>query len=58
VPRPAAAHTDAAAVIGLLAILEGEIWGHGLDENVLEHLRRRLLRDGLLTEAAGEYELR
>lgn len=50
--------TDAVALIGLLAILEGEIWGHGLDEHLIDRLRRRFFSDGLVADAAGGYELR
>ena len=56
-PRPLQ-QTDAAALIGLLSILEGEIWGGGLDEHLVEHLRGRLTADGVLTDAAGQYGVR
>lgn len=38
---------DAAAVIGVLAVLEGEIAGGNVDAQVVDHLRRRLADDGL-----------
>jgi len=40
---------DAAAVVGVLAVLEGEISGANVDPKVVDHLRRRLTDDGLLT---------
>jgi hypothetical protein len=47
-PRPLT-RQDAAALIGILAVLEGEISGQNVDEQAVEHLRRRMTDDGLLT---------
>ncbi len=49
-PRPLT-RQDAAALIGVLAVLEGEMSGGNVDEQAVEHFRRRLTDDGLL---AGE----
>jgi hypothetical protein len=43
---------DAAALIGILAVLEGEISGENVDEQAVGHLRRRMSEDGLL--ASGD----
>jgi hypothetical protein len=59
-PRYAQA-SDIAALVGLLAVLEGEVWGGGETDDIpdwAEPLSRRLARDGLLTEQAGQRELR
>ncbi len=47
-PRPLT-RQDAAALIGILAVLEGEMSSGNLDEQALDHLRRRLTDDGVLT---------
>jgi hypothetical protein len=47
-PRPLT-RQDAAALVGVLAVLEGEIAGGNVDEAAVDHLRRRLTDDGLLS---------
>jgi hypothetical protein len=47
-PRPLT-QQDAAALIGILAVLEGEMAAGRVEEQALEHLRRRLTDDGVLT---------
>ena len=47
-PRPLT-RQDAAALIGILAVLEGEIAAQHVDEQAVDHLRRRLADDGLIT---------
>jgi hypothetical protein len=47
-PRPLT-QQDAAALIGVLAVLEGQISGQNVDAQVVDHFRRRLTDDGLLT---------
>jgi hypothetical protein len=47
-PRPLT-RQDAAALIGILAVLEGEMSAQNIDETAVDHLRRRLTDDGLLT---------
>ena len=52
---------DIAAVIGILAVREGEVWG--TEENAeapdwIAHLARRLSRDGLLPTNADRHDLR
>jgi hypothetical protein len=53
---------DVAALIGLLAVLEGEVWAADTDHDDLPawaaHLAQRLARDGLLAADAGNQELR
>ena len=46
-PRPLT-RGDAAALIGILAVLEGQILGHHIGTEVLDQFRRRLTDDGLL----------
>jgi hypothetical protein len=52
-PRPLT-RQDAAALIGILAVLEGEISGQHVDEQAVEHFRRRLTDDGLLAGPEGD----
>jgi hypothetical protein len=53
---------DVSAIVGLLAVLEGEVWGADTgDDRVPEWARRlgaRLGRDGLISADAGNEELR
>ncbi len=49
---------DTAALIGMLAILEGAIWGGVLDEWTTGILAQRLAADGLLTAGHDESDLR
>lgn len=52
---------DARALIGLLATLEGELAARAEVDEIPEwarHLTRRLEKDGLLAERAGNRELR
>jgi len=46
-PRPLT-RGDAAAVIGILAVLEGQILGSHIEPGVVDRFRRRLTDDGLL----------
>jgi hypothetical protein len=46
-PRPLT-RQDAAALVGILAVLEGEISASNVEEKAVDHLRRRLADDGLL----------
>ena len=56
-PRPLS-RTDAAALIGLLATLEGETWVGSVDPDVIRHLSKRLAKDGLLTPHADQRTFR
>ena len=53
---------DVTALVGMLSVLEGEVWagGAGADNIPLwaEHLATRLRRDGLLADGAGNEALR
>ena len=49
---------DAAALVGMLAILEGAIWGGVLDEWTTGILAHRLTADGLLAAGHDENGLR
>jgi hypothetical protein len=55
-PR-AIARRDAAALIGVLAVLTGESMLDQLDRDLAAGLKRRLAREGLLDEAAESQEL-
>jgi hypothetical protein len=46
-PRPLT-RQDAAALVGILAVLVGEMSGGHVDEQAVDHFRRRLSDDGLL----------
>ena len=48
---------DASAIIGLLANLEGLILVGDVDENAVEKLRLRAIRDGYLTEGTDDCDL-
>jgi len=49
---------DAAALVGLLAVLEGHLITGDLDRHVIDHLNSRLRIDGLVGRDAGPAELR
>ena len=55
-PRPLT-RQDAAALIGILAVLEGEISGGNVGEQAVDHFRRRLTDDGLVTGDTGSENL-
>jgi hypothetical protein len=42
---------DAAALIGVLATLEGHVRVGDVDPAAVDHLRRRLVQDGVISEA-------
>ncbi len=46
-PRPLT-RVDAAALIGILAVLEGQILGSAIPTEVVDQFRRRMTDDGLL----------
>ena len=46
-PRPLT-RGDAAALIGILAVLEGQILGSHIETGVVDRFRRRLTEDGLV----------
>lgn len=50
--------SDAAVLVGLLAVLEGFVWSDNLPRQFLDKVRARFVREGHLTEGAGDYELR
>jgi hypothetical protein len=50
--------SDAAALVGLLAVLEGAIWTDQLPGKFLDKTRATFVREGHLSEDAGDYELR
>ncbi|KRD41298.1 hypothetical protein ASE38_16935 [Cellulomonas sp. Root930] len=49
---------DAHALIGLLAIIEGEAMASQLDSHFMEHVARRFTSAGLTPDGAGDRELR
>jgi len=51
-------HADAAVIVGLLAVLEGAIWGAELDLRLLTKTKERFIREGLLPVEAQDDELR
>lgn len=55
-PRPLV-QRDAEALIGVLAILEGEAMAAQLDRGLMDHMSRRFVSVGLLPNAAGDREL-
>ena len=57
VPNPVQ-HRDANVLIGILAILEGVIWGGQLDEWVTSKIAERFVQAGLLAADHGQYDLR
>jgi hypothetical protein len=56
-PRPVL-QRDAQALIGLLAILEGEAMASQLDAGLVDHLSRRFASVGLLADGVGGREFR
>ncbi|MEV7628315.1 hypothetical protein [Actinoplanes sp. NPDC089786] len=48
---------DLAALIGLLAVLEGELMVGGVSSHLLGRLRERLAHEGLIAPAATEDQL-
>ena len=50
--------SDAAVLVGLLAVLEGFIWADKLPREFLDKVQARFVREGHLTQGAGAYELR
>jgi hypothetical protein len=54
VPRPVH-RRDAAVLIGILAILESEIWAGNFDERIAGKVAERFAQEGLL---AGHYDQR
>lgn len=50
--------SDAVVLVGLLAELEGNIWGDELPRWFVDKVRERFVREGYLTQAAGDYEVR
>jgi hypothetical protein len=57
VPNPVE-QRDAEVLIGILAILEGVIWGGQLDEWVASKVAERFVQAGLLAADHGQYDLR
>jgi hypothetical protein len=55
-PRPLT-RQDAAALIGILAVLEGEMSAGNVDEQAVDHFRRRLIDDGLVSGAPGDEDV-
>jgi hypothetical protein len=49
---------DLAALIGLLATLEGEIWADAVSPHLRDRIAGRLAREGLLGSSPAERELR
>jgi hypothetical protein len=59
VPVPKAVERrDAEVLTGILAILEGVIWGGQLDERVTSKIAERFIQAGLLAADHGRYDLR
>jgi hypothetical protein len=56
-PRPLS-KVDAAAIIGVLATLNGEITVRGIDGHEFEMFRDRAVSDGMVSPGEGHYELR
>jgi hypothetical protein len=57
VPNPVQ-ESDAKVLIGVLAVLEGVIWGGQLDEWVTSKVAERFVQAGLLASNHGQYDLR
>jgi hypothetical protein len=57
VPNPVQ-HRDAEVLIGILAILEGAIWGGSLDAWTTSKVAERFVQQGLLAAGHDEHELR
>jgi hypothetical protein len=49
---------DAAAIIGILATLNGQITVRGIDGHEFEVFRDRAIKDGIVGPDGGHYELR
>ena len=57
IPNPVQ-HRDASVLIGILAILEGEIWAGQLDEWTTGKVAERFVQQGLLDADYNERDLR
>jgi hypothetical protein len=57
VPNPVQ-HRDANVLIGILAILEGVIWGGQLDEQTTSKVAERFVQQGLLDADHDQHDLR
>ena len=57
-PPSAVTPSDLAALIGLLATLEGHSMGGGIDQHLVAALLSRLESDGLVSQGASERDLR
>src|ERR1700684_1717202 len=57
VPNPVQ-HRDAAVLIGILAILEGEIWAGSFDEQTAGKIAERFAEQGLLAADYDQRDLR
>jgi len=57
VPNPVQ-HRDAKVLIGILAILEGVIWGGSLDERTTGKVAERFVQQGLLAADHDQHGLR
>ena len=57
VPNPVQ-RRDAHVLIGILAILEGVIWGGKLDEQTTSKVAERFVQQGLLSADYDQHELR
>ena len=55
-PRPLT-RQDAAALVGILAVLEGQITSGHVEDAVVERLRSRLAEDGVLTGDPATHDL-
>jgi hypothetical protein len=55
-PRPLT-RGDAAALIGILAVLEGQIMSGTVEPEALERFRSRMAADGLLSGEPGDQDL-
>jgi hypothetical protein len=51
-------HRDANVLIGILAILEGVIWGGQLDEDITSRVAERFVQQGLLGTDYDQRDLR
>ena len=57
VPNPVQ-HRDAAVLIGILALLEGEIWAGSFDEHTAGRIAERFAQEGLLAAGNDQRDLR
>jgi len=55
-PRPLT-RQDAAALVGILAVLEGQVTSGNVQPEAVERLRSRMADDGLLTGDAAEHDV-